>query len=201
MDILFLTILEFWYIMLVVFILGRFIYYPNNGKPEFLFTYLLLAAIISILCILISRLDFSIGFALGIFAVFSIIRYRTEPISPREMTYIFLSAGIAAKNSLVVDEIVLGKMVLADVFVLVTAAAAEYFLFRNQPVAKYIIYDNLDLIRPENRVQLEEDLLQRFGISNIDSIKVGRIDTIKNSARLMVRFADGEGSNFEDGSK
>jgi hypothetical protein len=66
---------------------------------EYLFTYILLAAMIALLCIMISRLEISFGFALGVFAIFSLMRYRTAPISPREMTYIFLSTGIAAKKS------------------------------------------------------------------------------------------------------
>lgn len=198
MDIFFTTILEFWYIMLVVFILGRFIYYPNKGKREFLFTYQLLAAIISILCILISRVDFGIGFALGIFAVFSIVRYRTEPISPREMTYIFLAAGIAAKNSLVMDEIFFPKMILADVFILVTAWVAEYFLFRNKPTTKLVIYDKLELIHPDKRQELTDDLNQRFGISGVEKIQVGRVDAIKNSARLLIAYQDPDDNNFDD---
>jgi hypothetical protein len=198
MDLLFTTILEFWYIMLVVFILGRFIYYPNQGKREFLFTYQLLAAIISILCILISRVEFGIGFALGIFAVFSIVRYRTEPISPREMTYIFLAAGIAAKNSLVLDEILFYRMILADVFILVTAWVAEYFLFRKQPTTKLLIYDNLELIHPDKRLELTNDLDQRFGISGVEKIQVGRVDAVKNSARLLIAYQDPDNNNFDD---
>lgn len=192
------TILDFFYILLVVFILGRFIYYPNQGKPEFLFTYLLMAAIISVLCIIISRVSFSLGFALGIFAVFGIIRYRTLPISPREMTYIFLSAGIAAKNALVLGEIEFYRLVAADIFILATAAGAEYFILRKEPNSKLIVYDNLNLIHPEHRPQLIEDLNQRFGISNIKSIKVGKIDAVKNSARLMVYFLDTEDFNYRD---
>ena len=192
------TILDFFYILLVVFILGRFIYYPNQGKPEFLFTYLLMAAIISVLCIIISRVSFSLGFALGIFAVFGIIRYRTLPISPREMTYIFLSAGIAAKNALVLGEIEFYRLVAADIFILGTAASAEYFILRKEPSSKLIVYDNLNLIHPDQRPQLIEDLNLRFGISNIRSIKVGKIDAVKNSARLMVYFLDTEDLNYRD---
>ena len=192
------TILDFFYILLVVFILGRFIYYPNQGKPEFLFTYLLMAAIISVLCIIISRVSFSLGFALGIFAVFGIIRYRTLPISPREMTYIFLSAGIAAKNALVLEEVDFYRLVAADIFILGTAACAEYFILRKEPSSKLIVYDNLNLIHPDQRPQLIEDLNQRFGISNIKSIKIGKIDAVKNSARLMVYFLDTEDHNYRD---
>ena len=198
MDLILITVLDYFYILLVVFVLSRFIYYPNRGKPEFVFTYLLMAAIISVLCIIISRVSFSLGFALGIFAVFGIIRYRTLPISPREMTYIFLSAGIAAKNALVLGEIEFYRLVIADVFILATAACAEYFLLSKKPSSKLIVYDKLHLIHPDKRTQLVEDLNQRFGISDVQSIKVGRIDAIKNSTRLIVYFNDPEEHNFMD---
>ncbi len=189
---------KFWYIMLVVFLLGRFIYYPNKGKREFLFTYLMLAAIIAILCILISRIDFSIGFALGIFAVFSIIRYRTVPISPREMTYIFLAAGIAAKNALVPDDIDLYKILVTDASILLIAGVSEYFLFKKKLSTKLVIYDNLNLIHPNKHQELMDDLDLRFGITGVENIKIGRIDAIKNSARLLIVFRDPDDRNFGD---
>lgn len=198
MNSLFETIWEFWYIMFVVFILGRFIYYPHQGKKEFLFSYLMLAAALSILCILISRVEFGLGFALGIFAVFSIMRYRTTQVPVREMTYLFLTATIAVKNALVGHEVLMSRMILADVFILVTAAVAEYFLFRSQPHEKLIIYDNMNLIHPEHRAELLKDLTERFGLSNIESVKVGRIDALKNSARLKVQYHDPADENFDD---
>ncbi len=198
MELFTIALIKFWYIMLIVFILGRFIYYPNKGKREFLFTYLMLATIIAILCILISRIDFSIGFALGIFAVFSIIRYRTVPISPREMTYIFLAAGIAAKNALVPDDIDLFKVITSDASILLIAGVSEYFLFRDKLSTKLIIFDNLELIRPAKRQELTNDLELRFGITGIVGIKIGRIDTIKNSVRIQVDFKDPDDHNFSD---
>ncbi|MCK5068694.1 MAG: DUF4956 domain-containing protein, partial [Bacteroidales bacterium] len=82
MDLLIPTLIKFWYTVAVVFVMGRFLYYANNGKKEYLFTCILLAAMISFLCILVSRVELSLGFAIGIFALFGIIRYRTTPISP-----------------------------------------------------------------------------------------------------------------------
>ena len=198
MSLLLEAVIGFWYIMLVVFILGRVIYYPNNGKPEFLFTFLMLAAIIAILCTLISRVEFGLGFALGIFAVFSIIRYRTVPISPREMTYIFLAGGIAAKNALSQDEVDFFRILLTDVFILAIAWVSEYFLFRKHTITKLIVYDNLNLIHPSKRELLESDLEQRFGISNIKTIRVGKIDAVKNAVRMMVRFSDDTDSNYQE---
>ena len=192
------NIIEFWYIMLVVFILGRFIYYPNQGRREYLFTYIMLAALISILCILISHINFSIGFALGIFAVFSIVRYRTVQISPREITYIFLAAGIAAKNGLVPDDVEYSRIVITDVFILIVAWLAEYFHFGKRIRTKLLMYDNLELIHPHKYEELIKDLNQRFGISNVKRVQIGKIDALKSSARLRIEFRDLEDKNFND---
>jgi len=76
-------LIKFWYTVAIVFIMGRFLYYANKGKKEYLFTCTLIAAIISLICILVSQVELSIGFAIGIFALFGTIRYRTTPISTR----------------------------------------------------------------------------------------------------------------------
>jgi hypothetical protein len=147
---------------------------------------------------MVKRVELSLGFALGIFAIFSIIRYRTTPISPREMTYIFLSAGIAAKNSLVPDDIGFWKLVISDISLLLLIGLLEYFLFRQKLSTKKMIYSNMELIHPDRREDLKNDLNQRFGISHIEKIKVGRIDSQKNAARLLIYFKDPDKNNFED---
>ena len=191
------SLFRFWYTIAVVFILGRFLYYPNKGKKEFLFTYILLAAIISLVCLLISRVELTLGFAFGIFAIFAIIRYRTIPIAPREMTYIFLCAGIAAKNALAPEEIELFKFLVTDFSILLLAGISEYFLFKKTLIIKEIVYNNLELINPEKRELLYTDLKDKFGISNIEQIQIGKIDMVKNSVRLRVKFKD-SGNNYID---
>jgi hypothetical protein len=95
------NLLTFWYTVGVVFLMARFLYYTNRGKNEYLFTCVLLSAMILLICLLLSRVDLTLVFAIGIFALFGILGYRTIPILPREMTYIFLSAEIAVKNAMV----------------------------------------------------------------------------------------------------
>jgi len=192
------AILEFWYTIAIIFIMGRFLYYVNNGKKEYLFTYIILAAIIYILCVLVKRVELSLGFAIGIFAIFGIIRYRTVPISPREMTYIFLSAGIAAKNSLVPADMEFYKILATDGSLLLLAGLLEYFLFRKKLTTKILVFNNLELIHPDRREELIRELDQRYGIRQIDKIKVGKIDSVKNSVRLQVHFRDTDGNNFKD---
>ena len=83
MDLFISPLIKFWYTVAIVFIMGRFLYYANKGEKEYLFTCTLIAAIISLICILVSQVELSIGFAIGIFALFGIIRYRTSPIFTR----------------------------------------------------------------------------------------------------------------------
>jgi hypothetical protein len=198
MDLFLHTFLRFCYTVGVVFLLARFMYYPNKGRKEFLFTYLMLAAIVAQLCLLISRVEISFGFALGIFAIFSLIRYRTDPISARELTYILLCVGIAAKNHLAPDDLEFYKLLVTDALILLLVGALEYFLLRHEVTTKVIVYNNLELIHPDKRTELMADLDARFGISNIRTLKVGKIDVPKNTARLQVTFIDSSKSNFSD---
>ena len=191
-------IIEFWYTIAIVFILGRFLYYTNNGRKEFLFTYVLLAAVIFLICVLVKSVELSLGFAIGIFAIFGILRYRTVPISPREMTYIFLCAGIAAKNALVPNDIEFYKILVTDGSLLLLTGGLEYFLFRKEYDSKSLTYNNLELIHPDRREELIRDLDQRYGIKKIDKVKVGKIDSVKNSVRLQIHFRDTGDNNFKD---
>lgn len=196
MEIFLPTFLKFCYTIAVVFILARFLYYPGKGQREYLFTLILLSAIISELCILISRVDMSFGFALGIFAIFSLIRYRTAPISPREMTYIFLSVGIAAKNHLAPMDMEFYKFLVTDGVILLLAGVAEHFLFREKYVTKSLIYDKLELIHPERREDLLSDLKQRFSITGVRNVKTGEINVPKGSVKMLVEFMDPTDSNL-----
>lgn len=193
-----LFLIRFSYTMGVVFILARFMYYPRGGRKDFLLTYMLIAAIISELCIMINRVEMSFGFALGIFAIFSLVRYRTASLQPRELTYIFLIVGIAAKNHLVPEDFEFIRIVISDMFILLLAGLTEYFLFAKKESTKIIVYNNLDLIHPDRRTDLLADLNKKYGIANVTSVKTGKIDIPKNTVRLQVIFEDKNGSNFDD---
>lgn len=190
------TFARYMYTMVVVFILARFLYYRYQGKKELLFTYILLSAIICLLCILISRVEISLGFALGIFAIFGIVRYRTTQVSPREMTYLFLSAGTAAKNILAPESMEFWRIVFSDVTILIMASIAEYYLFRDKTVTKLLVYDNIENIHPKRKEELKGDLQQRFGISNVKKIEIGKIDAPKKSVTMNIEFTPSPDSNF-----
>ena len=112
------------------------------------------------------------------------------------MTYLFLSVGTAAKNILAPADLEFYRLVISDVSILALAALAEYFLFRGSDNTKSIVYNNLELIHPDKRTELGNDLKDRFGISEILKIKVGNINTAKNTADLLVYFKDPRNYNF-----
>jgi hypothetical protein len=137
-----------------------------------------------------------LGFAIGLFAIFGIIRYRTSPINPREMTYLLVSVGIAAKNALSLDYMENYKILVTDAMIVLVIVLLELLLFKKSSKVKIIVYNKLDLIHEDLRPQLISDLETSFGIKNIKKIQVGKIDTVRNSAQLKVYFLDTGDQNF-----
>jgi hypothetical protein len=191
-------ILDFSYTIAVVAIISGFLYYRRNGKKTFFFTYVLVAAIVFQLCIMLVRIPMELGFAIGLFAIFGIIRYRTTPINPREMTYLLVCVGIAAKNALAIEYLAYYKIGLSDSMLLLVIILLEFLLFKQKSKVKTIVYNKLELIHEDLRPQLISDLQTSFGIKNIDKIQVGKIDTVKKSAQLKVYFQDIGDQNFSD---
>ncbi len=183
----------------VVFVLGRFIYYPKRGGSRaYLFTYLSTSTIIFIVCILLSQVQVELGIALGLFAVFSVIRFRAIQASPRELSFLFVSLGLALMNALVPFETPFIRLLVNDFLILVIIWVADYFLFQNQGIVKTINYDRLDLLEEVKRSEMEADLKIRFGIDQIMKIQVGNIDTLKGRVKIKVWIQDQDHRHFEE---
>ena len=191
-------ILDYSYTIALVAVISGLLYYRRNGKKTFFFTFVLVAAVVFQLCIMLVRIPMELGFAIGLFAIFGIIRYRTTAINPREMTYLLIAAGIAAKNALGIDFFDYYKIVATDAFLVLIIVLLELFLFKKRFKVKVIIYKKLDLISQDLRPQLIKDLQESFGIKNIEKVQVGKIDTIKNLAQLKVFFNDFDDQHFSD---
>lgn len=189
-------VLSFSYTIILITIIAGFLYYKRNGQKAFFFTYVLAAAVVFQLCIILVRIPMELGFAIGLFAIFGIIRYRTSPINPREMTYLLVSAGIAAKNALTIDSMEHYKMLVSDAMLVLIIILLEFLLFKKSSKVKIIVYNKLELIHEDFRPQLISDLETSFGIKNIEKIQVGKIDTVRNSAQLKVYFLDKGDQNF-----
>jgi hypothetical protein len=147
-----------------------------------------------IICNLLDAATFQIGFALGLFAVFGIIRYRTTPIPIREMTYLFVIIGISVKNALVTTEVSLLRTLFADSIIILIIWGAQDFLVRRKMIRKTIMYNNMDLLKPDRHEELLKDLSAMSGFP-IEKAQVGRVDYIKRQARLRIYFYEKNAPN------
>jgi hypothetical protein len=176
--------------MLNLFFVGivvRFFYYPKCKRSEFFFTFILIAISIFLLIYLLGGVKLKTGFALGLFAIFSIIRYRTEQVAIREMTYLFIIIAMSAINGLVIEELSYSEMIAANLLFILSIWLCESHLFISHLSYKVIKYDNINLITPEKEKELIDDLKKRTGL-NIVKVEVGGIDFLKDAAIIKMYY-------------
>jgi hypothetical protein len=183
--------------LLVIIILVRWVYFSTTRRKDFLFTYILISSIVFLLCFLLENVMLQIGFALGLFAIFGIIRYRTQSIPIKEMTYLFLIIGISVINALAstasISEIIFTNLVV----ILITYGLEKKWLLRHES-SKSIIYEKINLIKTEHHQELIDDLQLRTGISKISRIEIGEVDFLKDVCHITIFFetSDKMDSNF-----
>jgi len=168
-----------------LYILVRMIYYPIYHKKDFFFTFFIFNIIIFIITYLMNKINLSIGAAFGLFAVFSFLRYRTENILAKDMTYLFVVIALGLVNALskgsFVETIIINSIILAFSYSL------DGNLFIKNEKTKNIIYENIELIKPHNYKLLLEDLKNRTGL-NIHKIRIEKIDFLHDTANLTVYY-------------
>jgi hypothetical protein len=171
-------------------IIIRFLYYQNSKRKDYLFTYYLISIIVFFLCFTLKKYELDLGMALGLFAIFGIIRYRTDPIEIKEMTYLFVVIGVSVINSLANKKMSYAEIIGANaIIVLVLTVLERYWTLKHETI-KSIVYDNLENIKPQNYSYLKSDLEERTGL-NIHKISVGKIDFFKNVAQITIYYFNG----------
>jgi len=172
----------------VIVILVRWLYYSTVKRKDYLFTYILIASVVFLLCFLLESVKLQIGFALGLFAIFGIIRYRTDAIPIKEMTYLFLVIGISVINALTSTTTSLADLLFTNlVIIFITYGLEKLWLLKHES-SKIVIYEKINLIRPENREALIDDLRERTGIDKINRIEVGKIDFLRDTCELKIYY-------------
>jgi hypothetical protein len=181
----------------VLFVIVRLIYYPLTKRKDYLFTYFLIGTMVFFISYLLEGVKIKLGLALGLFAVFRIIRYRTDSVPIKEMTYLFIVIGLSIINALSGRELDLVLILFTNLAViLITYVLEKVWLLKNES-NKIIVYDRIDLIKPDKRAELLEDLKQRTGI-NIVRFAIGRIDFVRNTVRIKIYyFETPEEAGFE----
>ena len=174
--------------MAVILILVRWLYYSTTRRKDYLFTYILISTLIFLLCYLLASVKLQIGFALGLFAIFGIIRYRTSSIPIKEMTYLFLIIGVSIINALADTKTSVAEVLFTNFVIIAITFCMEKIWLLKHELTKTIIYEKIDLIKPEKHQDLMEDLKERTGIKNIKRIEIGKIDFLKDSCTIHIFF-------------
>lgn len=177
-----------------VFILIRFVYYRVYKRSDLFFTFFIFNIIIFLICFLLNKVELSMGAAFGLFAVFSMLRYRTEDISIKDMSYLFLviAIGLIAAVTKIKDTsdfyeyLFLG---LINFLIISVAYVFETNLFFKKETVQLITYENIELIKKEHHEQLIADIKNRTGL-NVHRISIGKIDFLKDSAFIKIYYYD-----------
>lgn len=181
-------IIRFLIDLIFIIILTWGIYYKINKNTEYLFNFIIFNILIFFVSSLLSGVEMQTGFAFGLFAIFSILRYRTEPIPIKEMTFLFISIILAIINSTVTSTVSLTEIIFANVVIIITVYIMEKKWLKNYKPSKTIIFENIELIHQDNKLELIAVLEERTGLKIID-VRVDKIDYLKDIAHLKVFMA------------
>ncbi len=179
--------------LIVITIIIRYLYYPITKRKDYLFTYYLIGLTTFFLLFSLKKLDIDTGMGLGLFAIFGIIRYRTDAIEIKEMTYLFLVIGVSVVNSLASNKISIIEMAVINFTVVAMTYFLEYKWLVKHLTRKTIIYERIDLITPEKYDIMKQDLEERTGLS-IHHFDIGKINFLDDTANVRIFYYDDEQS-------
>ncbi len=180
--------------LIFAFIVVRLIFYPAYRDRDYVFSNFLINVCIFLICFLMASIKLKIGFAFGLFAVFSIIRYRTEQIPIREMTYMFIVIILGVLNALSNDSISYLELLAANIIIVTAVYVVENNMFSKKEYIKIITYEKIDLIKPENYDKLIADLNERTGFK-VNRAEIQSVNFLNDTAKLKVMY------EYPDGGK
>ncbi|MBI9062611.1 MAG: DUF4956 domain-containing protein [Marinilabiliaceae bacterium] len=163
------------------------IYFPSARRKEYVFTYVLISITVFFMCFFLAAVKLELGFALGLFAIFGIIRYRTSTIPIREMTYLFLIIAVAVINGVAHKSYFFPELVIANAIFILMSWAMERLWMNKGEQRKTIVYEKIELLRPDRRSDLIEDLKKRTGL-DIHKVEIGHVDFLKDISDITIYF-------------
>lgn len=169
-----------------VFLLIHFFYYRKSRRLDYYFTFSLISISIFFLIFLLGSVKIKVGMALGLFAIFGIIRYRTETIPVREMTYLFVIISLSVINAIALNLSYAELLTANGIYVLAAWVLESYRGLRHLS-SKLVLYDRVELARPDRMEELKEDLHKRTGLKII-RIEIGAINFLQDTAMLKVYY-------------
>ena len=182
----------------IIVLIVRYLYYKKTRRKDYLFTYILISLVVFFMVFLLENVKLELGFALGLFAIFGIIRYRTQQIPIREMTYLFLVIGISVINALANSKVSYAELIFTNFALLAITYLLENVFLMKHESRKTINYERADLIKLDKRRELILDLEERTGLK-INRVEIGRIDYLRDSARIFIYYFESDNMpNFAD---
>ena len=179
--------INFFFLTLII----RFTYYRVSRRKDYLFTYYLLGSIVFFICFSLKKLDIDTGMGLGLFAIFSIIRYRTSQIDIREMTYLFLVIGLSVVNALASKKISMIELGIVNSFIFGLTYFLEFGWQVRSETQKLILFEDIELVRKGREAELKEELERRTGLS-IQRVEVGKINFLDETAQVRIFYHSDE---------
>jgi len=166
-------------------------YYRHQRNKAYVFTFLLMNVMVFFICFSLKKLDLGIGLALGLFAIFAIIRYRTDAIRVKEMTYLFIVIAVAVINALSNKKTSFAELAFIDGVIVGSTFLLELIFTKETSAKQSITYDKLELLHPKQRESLFQDIESRTGLK-ATRIKISKIDLQKGSASIVVYHSDND---------
>jgi len=180
-------LLRFAFNTAMIIVVVHFLYARNSRRKDFYFSYLAVGVIVFLLCFLLNNVKLELGFALGLFAIFGIIRYRTDTIPIKEMTYLFIVIGVSVMNALANKKVSYTELIFTNSAILFGLWILEKRLMLKQEGCIKLIYEKIENIHAQKEELLLEDLRTRTGI-DIKRYEISKIDFLRDIAELTLYF-------------
>ena len=163
------------------------VYYRRHRRSDYVFSCIVINLVTFLLCFITQRSNVQLGFALGLFAVFGILRYRTESLPVRDLTYLFAAIGLAIFNGMPGTSEPMSQLLLVDVILVAIVALLEFSPWAGRE-NRALLYDNIALLAPGRESELHADLATRTGLCVV-RVRVDRMDLLRESAELTIYYA------------
>lgn len=182
--------------IIVVGLIVHVFYYSKSKRRDYYFTFMMISVSIFMLVYFMGDSKLKTGVALGLFAIFGIIRYRTEAVPIREMTYLFFLVAISVVNGMS-EELTMLELLIPNIIFILSVWVLESKILVKHEASKIIFYDNVNLIAPDKRAELIADIESRLGLK-ILRVEVGTVDFLRDSAIIRIYY-NSENCNGEEG--